>query len=159
MEINIQLLTLSATLVLSVTFVGVGCQGDSDRTDASRSDARTASTSYQRESLRTNAVARTDADNTRVNVRDRDDATLTPGDQGTTAADRDITQQIRKSLVSTDNSYSLAAQNVKIITVNGKVTLRGPVNTDTEKSGIVSVAKKVAGQDNVEDQLEVKANP
>jgi hyperosmotically inducible protein len=153
MKINIQLLTLSATLILSVITVGIGCQRP-----AARSDTRTSSTTYERD--RSSAsVVNTDTDNSRINVRDRDEATLTPGDQGTTAADRDITQQVRKSLVSNDNGYSVAAQNVKIITVNGKVTLRGPVNTDTEKAGIVSVAKKIAGEDNVDDQLEVKANP
>jgi len=45
------------------------------------------------------------------------------------------------------------------VTADGKVTLRGPVKTDAEKSGIVTIAKSVAGEGNVDDQLEVKANP
>lgn len=106
------------------------------------------------------ANARTpDADNTARNVRDRDDATLTPGDQGASAADRDITQKIRKALVIDASGYSATAKNVKIITANGKVTLRGPVKTEAEKTGIVAIAKSVAGEGNVDDQLEVKANP
>jgi len=162
MKSNIQLLTLSATLLLSVVLVGVGCKGDMSRSsDAKSSDAGAPSmgserTAYDR-TVVTNANA--NADNSKQNVRDRNDATLTPGDQGTTESDRNITQQVRKSLVSNDNGYSVTAQNVKIITVNGKVTLRGPVKTDAEKTGIVSLAKNIAGQDNVEDQLEVKANP
>jgi hyperosmotically inducible protein len=100
-----------------------------------------------------------DADNTAKNVRDRNDATLTPGDQGTSPADREITQKIRKALVMDTTGYSATAKNIKIITVNGKVTLRGPVKTDAEKTGIVTIAKSVAGEGNVEDQLEVKANP
>lgn len=100
-----------------------------------------------------------DADNTAKNVRDRDDATLTPGDQGTSPADREMTQKIRKALVIDTSGYSATAKNIKIITVNGKVTLRGPVKTDAEKMGIVTIAKSVAGEGNVEDQLEVKANP
>ncbi|MEO8131948.1 MAG: BON domain-containing protein [Bryobacteraceae bacterium] len=98
------------------------------------------------------------ADNSAKNVRDRNDATLTPGDQGQSPADREITQKVRKGIVSGPADYSITAKNVKIITVNGKVTLRGPVNTEAEKSGIVTLAKSVAGEANVEDQLEVKAN-
>src|SRR6185295_10176636 len=100
-----------------------------------------------------------DVDNTRQNVRDRADAPLTAGDQGHSPADREITQKIRKGLVIDANGYSMAAKNIKIITVNGKVTLRGPVKTEAEKSGIVTIAKNVAGDANVDDQLEVKAKP
>ena len=100
-----------------------------------------------------------DADNSRKNMRDRNDATRTPGDQGNSPADRDLTQQIRKALVSGTNDYSMTAKNVKIVTASGKVTLRGPVNTAAEKMGIAAIAKNVAGEGNVDDQLEVKANP
>jgi len=93
-------------------------------------------------------------DNTAVNIRDRAEQTLTPGDQGESAADRDLTQKVRKNLTAGD--YSLSARNIKIITVNGKVTLRGPVKTDAEKTAIVQLAKSVAGDSNVDDQLEVK---
>ena len=85
------------------------------------------------------------ADNTARNERDRNDATLTPGDQGTSPADREITQKVRKALVDS-TGYSATAKNVKIITINGKVTLRGPVMTDAEKMGIVTIAKGVAGE-------------
>jgi hyperosmotically inducible periplasmic protein len=100
-----------------------------------------------------------DADNTARNVRDRDDATLTPGDQGNSPADREITHKIRKTLVSGPTDYSVTAKNIKIITVNGKATLRGPVKTEAEKAAIVSLAKTIAGESNVDDQLEVKTNP
>ena len=106
----------------------------------------------------TNA-AMADADNTRKNVRDRNDATLTPGDQGNSETDRDLTRKIRKAIVSGPNDFSVTAKNVKIITANGKVTLRGPVNTAAEKTGIVAIAKLVAGEGSVDDQLEVKTNP
>ena len=89
----------------------------------------------------------------------RNDATLTSGDQGNTPADRDITQKVRKTLVGGTTDYSMTAKNIKIITLNGKVTLRGPVMSDAEKMAIVGIAKNVAGDANVEDQLEVKANP
>ena len=104
-------------------------------------------------------AAAPDADNTARNVRDRNDATLTPGDQGTSPADREVTQKIRKALVQDSSGYSTTAKNVKIITTNGKVTLRGPVMSDAEKMGIVTIAKGIAGEGNVDDQLEVKAKP
>ena len=106
----------------------------------------------------TNAAV-VNADNSGRNVRDREDVTLTPGDQGNSPADREITQRIRKTIVSGPADYSTTAKNIKIITVNGKVTLRGPVKTDAEKAGIVTLAKSVAGEGNIDDQLEVKANP
>lgn len=99
----------------------------------------------------------TDVDNTRRNVRDRDGVTLLPGDQGNSEADRTTTQQIRKALVK-DRELSMVAKNVKIITVNGNVTLRGVVKTEQEKNDIVSKAKQVAGVTEVNNQLEVK-NP
>ena len=77
----------------------------------------------------TNA-AMVQADNSGKNVRDRNDATLTSGDQGTSPADRATTTRIRQNLVSGPNDYSTTAKNIKIITVNGKVTLRGPVKTE-----------------------------
>jgi len=104
-------------------------------------------------------AAMPDADNTAKNERDRNDTTLTPGDQGKSPADRAVTQNIRKAIVSDSNGYSATAKNIKIITINGKTTLRGPVKSDAEKTGIVTLAKTIAGEGNVDDQLEVKANP
>jgi hyperosmotically inducible protein len=115
------------------------------------------------ETTTTPAVAATDTnssvDNSKINERDRGDMTLTPGDQGNSDADRQITRRVRQTLVSGTNDYSMIAKNVKIITANGKVTLRGPVNTQEEKTGIETIAKSVAGDGNVDDQLEVKTNP
>jgi osmotically-inducible protein OsmY len=106
----------------------------------------------------TNA-AMTNADNSGQNVRDRDGTTLTAADQSNSEADRLITQNIRKMVVSGTNNFSVTAKNVKIITASGKVTLRGPVNSADEKMSIETIAKGVAGDGNVDDQLEVKAQP
>ena len=73
-------------------------------------------------------------DNTEVNVRDRSDAAKTPIDQNENRKDIDITANIRKRVV--DTKMSVNAQNVKIITQDGKVTLRGPVKSDDEKKQI-----------------------
>lgn len=94
-------------------------------------------------------------DNSRVNERDRDNKTLTPMDQGPSEGDRKITQLIRQAVVK-DSSLSFTAKNVKIITIGGKVTLRGPVKTDAERSAIEAEAKNVAGVSQVDNQLEVK---
>jgi hypothetical protein len=94
------------------------------------------------------------ADNTRINVRDRDSQTLTPLDQGNSQADVDTSAQIRKEIMG-DSVMTTNAKNVKIITQNGHVTLRGPVNTADEKNRISEIANRIAGAANVDNQLEV----
>ena len=96
----------------------------------------------------------TDRDNTGVNVRDRSDAAKTPIDQNENQKDINITAEIRKRVV--DTKMSVNAQNVKIITQDGKVTLRGPVKSEEEKSQIEKMAHEVAGSGNVDNQLEVQ---
>lgn len=99
------------------------------------------------------------ADNTVINERDRDPAAKTPFDQGENEPDRTTTANIRQRIVNADN-MSINARNVKIITAGGKVTLRGPVNSAAERESIVRFAREVAGESNVEDQLEVaSSNP
>jgi osmotically-inducible protein OsmY len=80
----------------------------------------------------------------------------TPLDQGMSAEDTRITADIRKAIMD-DKSMSMNAQNCKVITNKGVVTLRGPVDSDTEKTTIESKAKAVAGVVSVTNQLEVKA--
>ena len=99
-----------------------------------------------------------DADNTAKNVRDRDDKTPTPMDQGGSEGDRTITAEIRKQVTDSD-ALSMNAKNVKIITQDGVVTLRGPVKTTQEKTTVASIARKATGVKRVDDQLEVEHNP
>ena len=99
--------------------------------------------------------AATQPDNTKLNVRDRSSSTLTPLDQGNSKADLDTTAEIRKQ-ISAAEYMSVNAKNVKIITVNGRVTLRGPVKTADEKRLIGEIADRVARSENVDNQLEVK---
>lgn len=96
-------------------------------------------------------------DNTRVNKRDRNDATVLPTDQGNNEADLKTTQAIRQALMK-DKNLSFGAKNVKIITQNGKVTLRGPVSSEAERATIEAAARKVAGVTQVDNQLELKNN-
>jgi osmotically-inducible protein OsmY len=93
-------------------------------------------------------------DNTKRNERDRNGAALTPLDQSNNEADLKITQQIRKSVMA-DGSLSFTAKNVKIITQNGHVTLRGPVKTEQERSAIEAAARQVAGATAIDNQIEV----
>ena len=104
----------------------------------------------------TNAVV--DANNSGRNVRDRNNQTLTPLDQGNSKADVDTTAQIRKEIIA-GKDMSVSARNVKIITVEGRVTLRGPVNTTDEKRLIGEIAARIAGSEKVDNQLEVKLTP
>ena len=94
-------------------------------------------------------------DNTGGNVRDRRGETLTPDDPSESAADRTLTQQIQQA-VAADELLSIAAKNIKIITLNGVVTLWGPVDSLEEKESIGAKAQHIAGVNNVDNQLELK---
>jgi hyperosmotically inducible protein len=94
-------------------------------------------------------------DNTKVNERDRNKAEHTADQQKENRPDREITRQIRRSIVQ-DKSLSTYAHNVKIISQNGMVTLKGPVRSDEEKATVETKAAEIAGKDKVTSQLEVK---
>jgi osmotically-inducible protein OsmY len=98
--------------------------------------------------------AAVEADNSGRNVRDRNEGTKTAGDQSENEADRTITQNIRKAITA-DDSLSTNAKNVKIITDDGTVTLRGPVKNEKEKADIEAKARQIAGVKRVDNQLEI----
>lgn len=95
-------------------------------------------------------------ENTELNTRDKDSTTLTPTDQVESKADINITAAIRKKIIR-DKRLSVNAQNVKIITRNGVVTLRGPVETKKESKRVQKIAKKTRGVVRIDNQLEIKA--
>ncbi len=80
---------------------------------------------------------------------------MTADQQKSDTSDRTITMKIRRSIIA-DKTLSTYAHNVKIITRNGMVTLKGPVDSDAEKQTIDSKAAEVVGQDKVTDKLTVK---
>jgi hypothetical protein len=94
------------------------------------------------------------ANDTGKNERDRSGATATSGDQSESEADLRITQKIRQAVVD-DSELSATAKNVKIVTKEGVVTLRGPVKSSQEKSQIASVAQRVDGVKRIDNQLEI----
>jgi osmotically-inducible protein OsmY len=127
-------------VIPSLMLVLAGCNTQSGRVDSGQK-----------------SPAATDADNTARNERDRNTATQTSGDQAENGADREISASIRRAVVK-DDSLSMNAHNVKIITSNGVVTLRGPVKSEAERTAIEAKARQVAGVQSVNNQLEVEAN-
>ena len=102
------------------------------------------------------AVSAQAPDNTEVNKRDRAAGEATADQQKNNRTDLDLAKNIRKSIVD-DKSLSTYAHNVKIISQNGTVTLKGPVKSADEKSAIVAKAVSIAGAaDKVVDQMSVK---
>ena len=100
--------------------------------------------------------AQTQPDNTKVNQRDRSAAEATADQQKSNAADMNMTKTIRRSIVA-DKSISTYAHNIKVISQNGVVTLKGPVKSDAEKTAVVAKAVAVTGSaDHVTDQISVK---
>lgn len=102
------------------------------------------------------APAQTRPDNTRVNKQDRSPSEVTADRQGENRTDRYLTQQIRKAVVA-DRSLSSDARNVKIVSQDGAVTLRGLVRSEEEKKAIVAKAEQIAGSGKVTDELSVKS--
>jgi osmotically-inducible protein OsmY len=94
------------------------------------------------------------SDNTKVNERDRNQAEPTADQQKENSSDRQLTQKIRRAVVE-DKSLSTSAHNVKIISQNGTVTLKGPVKSEEEKQTIETKATEVAGQGKVKNEIEV----
>jgi hyperosmotically inducible periplasmic protein len=102
------------------------------------------------------AYGQTQPDNTKMNKGDQSKTAVTADQQKMNATDRTLTQNIRKSVMA-DKSLSTYAHNVKIISQNGMVTLKGPVRSEDEKKTVVAKAVEAAGgTDKVVDQLSVK---
>ena len=95
-------------------------------------------------------------DNTKVNKRDRNPDEATADQQKMNSSDRTLTAKIRKAVMA-DKALSTYAHNVKIISQDGVVTLKGPVRSDDDAKAIVAKAVEVTGSpDKVVNQLSVK---
>ena len=95
-----------------------------------------------------------EADNTKVNARDRQPGAVTADQQKGDVTDREATQKIRLSLMR-DKHLSTYVHNVKIIARDGQVTLKGPVRTDAERQSVEAKAVEVVGAGHVVNQLSV----
>src|ERR1700723_4118829 len=101
------------------------------------------------------ASQQTSPDNTKVNERCRSQDAPTADQQKANRSDQDITQQIRQSIMK-DKSLSTYAHNIKIITQNGQVTLKGPVRSEDEKRTVEAKAAEIAGESKVTSELNIK---
>jgi hyperosmotically inducible protein len=104
--------------------------------------------------VRAQTPSPTAPDNSGINVRDRSNDAVTAGEQSNSKEDLKLTAKIRRAIVK-DKSLSTMAHNVKIVSLNGAVTLRGPVKSDEEKATIDAKAQAIAGTEKVDNQLEV----
>jgi osmotically-inducible protein OsmY len=129
---------MKRTMLLLGTLLAVGCSRGDGPSDARLESAELA-----------------DADDTARNAADRDAGRLTAEDQSDDPADRELTQRIRRALMQREG-LSVDARNVKIITTDGVVTLRGPVASPEEKTAVTATAQQAAGGGaRIHDELEV----
>ena len=98
----------------------------------------------------------TAADNTKRNASEQNKNTETAEKQSPSKDDLALTQKVRQAVMK-DGSLSMNAKNAKIIAQDGKITLKGPVDSQQEKDTIGAAAGEIAGKDKVDNQLEVKA--
>lgn len=136
---------------------GTGAGGYSETGAASAGGDSTTNAPAATSSERSRSTNDYEPSNTGLNKRDQSGAGLTAEDQGGSEADREISRQVRRAITSNDQ-LSTGAKNVKVITQNGKVTLRGPVASDEEKQAVAAAAQRVSGVTSVDNQLEVKQN-
>jgi hyperosmotically inducible protein len=96
-------------------------------------------------------TAQTAPDNSKQNKNQ----TQTADTQTNAKSDRLITQKIRKAIMA-DKTLSTYAHNVKIVTVNGAVTLKGPVQSEEEKQKVASEAANAVSADKITNEITVK---
>ncbi len=96
----------------------------------------------------------TPPDNTGVNKQNASSPTGNADRQKEDPSDRALTKRIRQSVMS-DKNLSTYAHNVKIVAVNGTVTLNGVVRSDQEREDVGMKAAEVAGKDHVVNDLKV----
>jgi hyperosmotically inducible protein len=95
------------------------------------------------------------SDNTKRNSSEQNKSAETAEKQSNSKDDLALTQHIRQAVMK-DGSLSINGKNVKIISKDGKVTLKGPVDSQQEKDTIAAKAGEIAGKDKVDNQLEAK---
>jgi hyperosmotically inducible periplasmic protein len=100
------------------------------------------------------AAAQTAPDNTKANKKDRAKGAVTADQAKENAPDRELAAKIRKSIMD-DKELSTYAHNVKVVVMDGKVTLKGPVRSEAEKTSIAAKATEIAGAANVTNSLTI----
>ena len=158
MRTSLTVLALAGSLTL------VACDNETDHPAPTRTPAPSVQTvpppiDRTQTTLGTPATqpANRDADNTGLNVRDRAENAPTAGMTGQSKEEVNLASTIRKRL--TDTELSVNAQNAKIVVQGNQVILRGPVKSAEEKAAVGRIAAEIAGEANVDNQLEIEANP
>jgi osmotically-inducible protein OsmY len=137
---------MHSSLIVAATFAALACSDDGR-------DLGTHDDEGREYAARDSAAMPAQVDNTGRNVRDRDESAVTPTDQSNSEQDIDLTQRIRSGITSVEQ-MSVQARNVKVISRDGFVTLRGPVESEQEKATIELLARN-AGAAQVDNQLEI----
>jgi hyperosmotically inducible protein len=142
--------TLAGVLSLAIGSASASAGEKSDNVE------RTTTTKKRSAGTKADAPAPSaSADNTETNRRDRKDTEPTADQQKNGESDLKLTAEIRRSVVA-DKALSMNAHNVKIIAQDGKVTLKGPVDSATEKKSVEEKAEAVAGRKNVVSEIQIK---
>jgi hyperosmotically inducible protein len=106
--------------------------------------------------LASRAFAQTDSTQTAPdNTKSNKDHAQTADSQSNAKADRQTTASVRKAILA-DKDLSTYAHNIKIITINGAVTLKGPVKSEDEKQKIASDTSSVVSADQITNELTIK---
>lgn len=144
----------------SIKLVGLALVFSSATVMAANSVTHSSSSSYASSaksssvsSVMKGAVTK-DADNTDLNDRDKSGNTLTPQKQTNSESDLKVLAGVRSAIVD-DENLSTSAHNIKVMVVNGAVTLRGPVKTTNEKTRIEELARKVVGVVSIDNRLDI----
>jgi hyperosmotically inducible periplasmic protein len=137
-DVNRGIEVLATAIVVALLFGGTGLAVSPGSDEMGKDDAAT----------------QQPADNSGRNVRDRAGTAPTADQQSNNAGDMKVTQSVRRAVVA-DKSLSTNAHNVKIITHDGVVTLRGPVKNEGEKGKIEVKTRAVPGVKRVDNQLEI----
>jgi osmotically-inducible protein OsmY len=149
---------MKTTLFLLIC--GIGLAGCAQKNDTAQTTSPDSSNNMSSNAMPANSNSMsTSANNTSTTNDMTASATTQPDNTGINSRDRApdaVTASIRRRIM--DGNMSISAQNVKIICQDGKVTLRGPVNSQEEKDTIGRMANDVAGTDNVDNQLEINPN-
>jgi hyperosmotically inducible protein len=117
--------------------------------------AVSAQATTQQDSSTAPSASSAPANNSGINSRDRSSSTIKPTDQPNDKTDIKLAAAVRRAIVK-DKSLSMSAHNVKLVAINGAVTLRGPVKNADERAKVEADVKSVPGVSSVDNQLEAK---
>ena len=129
--------------------------GTTQKTESKTTVKRTAKKTTTTTEAKSETTDPPAADNTKVNERDRAPSAVTADQQKNNKSDLTVTAEIRRAVIA-EKSLSSNAHNVKIIAVNGVVTLKGPVKNVSEKTIVEEKAITAVGKSNVKSEIEVQ---